>query len=77
MAKNGNRDNRYTRVRDLKKRSGSSTAGKEKGDACHKNPLKTRLAKDSRFYRTSRGGDYERACIMSDTLNDVKNSIYK
>lgn len=46
-----NRNNGYTRIKDRKRRTGSSTPGKEKGPNCRKTPEKVQWAKDSRMYR--------------------------
>jgi hypothetical protein len=48
-----NKKSNYTTVRKLKRRTGSSTPGKAKGDNCKKSPLKVQYAKDTRMHKTS------------------------
>ena len=53
-------------------KNGSSTAGILKGPNCHKSSLKTRMSKDSRFYKTDPNG-YIQACLEVDKLHPNKS----
>jgi len=66
------RSNGYTRIKALKKKGSSSTAGILKGDNCQKSPLKIQFCKDARMYRTN-PRKYAVAEAIVRRLNDKKH----